>query len=161
VSGRTDIEVQLLDVEGAEALGDNFVAKARQPFKLFVRLVGPTAGKAQLTLYHPGSRTRLKALTLPEWFPINVQGQPAAKDQAPAPDQDWLASIESPEERAVFAHITEHGVITEQEATKMLGSPRKFRRFANKLDELVRRAPYDVIVESTGSGKRIQRRGNA
>lgn len=161
VSGRTDIEVQLLDVEGAEALGDNFVAKARQPFKLFVRLVGPTAGKVQLTLYHPGSRTRLKALTLPEWFPINVQGQPAAKAQAPAPDQDWLASIESPEERAVFAHITEHGVITEQEATKMLGSPRKFRRFANKLDELVRRAPYEVTVESTGSGKRIQRRGNA
>lgn len=161
VDGRPDIEVQLLDVEGAEALGDNFVARARQSFKLFVRLVGPTPGKAQLTLYHPGSRTRLQAVTLPEWFPINVQGQPAAQTEAPAPAQDWLSSIEEPEVRAVFAHITEHGVITEQEATQMLGSPRKFRRFANRLEEYVRRAPYDVTVESTGSGKRIQRRGNA
>ena len=55
----------------------------------------------------------------------------------------------------IFEHIARHGMITEAEATKMLGgSGRQFRRFSRRIDEYISRVSFDVRVEVIGGTKR-------
>jgi hypothetical protein len=61
--------------------------------------------------------------------------------------------------RQIFVHLYHHGSITEPEATKMLGSPRNFRRFSGRFEKLIALTPLRARIESTAEGKRYVREG--
>jgi hypothetical protein len=74
---------------------------------------------------------------------------------------DWLNAYEDEAVRIIFAHLREHGSLSEAECTNMLGTPRAFRRFSRKLEEYAQRAPFDVRVERINQVKRYVRVGGA
>ena len=51
-------------------------------------------------------------------------------------------------------HIVEHRVITEAEATRMLGGAKQFRKFNRRFEDNAARVPFRTRVEQTASGKR-------
>lgn len=59
---------------------------------------------------------------------------------------------------SLIAHIAAHGVMTEEEAVRLAGSARAYRRFVRKLDEIVVDLPFRLEVVSSGGRKRYIRR---
>lgn len=67
----------------------------------------------------------------------------------------WLRAIEPPF-RNVFAHVAEHGGISEPELHALLGTARRARRFANRWAEF--EAPFTLVVDETSGIKRYVRK---
>ena len=72
---------------------------------------------------------------------------------------DWADALPAGGVRAVFEHLAVHGAITEGEVTRMLGSPRAFRRFSLDFDEHVRKVPFRIRMEPGTDGKRYVKEG--
>lgn len=64
----------------------------------------------------------------------------------------WLACIPMPDQ-SVFRHLASHRSINELEATKLLGSPREFRRFSAQFESYLDRCPFRVRIETSGGLK--------
>jgi succinylglutamate desuccinylase len=73
----------------------------------------------------------------------------------------WAEALDDEGERRVFLHLDEHGSITEEEATRILGSPRRLRQFSRRFETLLERTPLRVRIQMTGSGKRYVREGRS
>jgi hypothetical protein len=54
----------------------------------------------------------------------------------------------------VFLHLQQHGSLTEEELSQMLGNPRQARRFSRDFEQYVEKVPFSVRIETTSSGKR-------
>lgn len=61
--------------------------------------------------------------------------------------------------RQLFEHLKTHGVVTEFEATKMLGGPSDHRRFSRQFDELTGTLPFVARIETVAGVKRYVREG--
>ena len=79
--------------------------------------------------------------------PSGAQLSDAEPERAPEPSEAWLDAYDDEGVRNIFAHLATHGAITESECTSLLGSPRKFRRFSRRIEQLSVPAPFDVRVE--------------
>jgi len=156
-----DVEIQILQVDDANQVGGTFIATASTTFSVFLKLVGARDGRVQLQLYHPGSHDRMPPYTLDGWFPVlqRPNTAPPPPVVAPTPDAEpkWLDTFDDDGVRQVFAFLDKHGSINEAEATRMLGGPRKFRRFSSKFDTLKSKAPFEITTEHADSGKRYVR----
>ena len=75
------------------------------------------------------------------------------------PVPEWLLQFPEGGVRQVFEHLAAHGVVTESEATKMLGGPRELRSFAREFDKLVALSPFRVRIETVAGVKRYVREG--
>ena len=73
--------------------------------------------------------------------------------------QDWLLQFSNPGVRDLFAHLAQHGIVTEDEATRMLGGPRALRSFSKELEAHVTKAPFTVRIDNVGGVKRYVREG--
>jgi hypothetical protein len=86
--------------------------------------------------------------------PSEPKPKPKPKPKSePTARSPWWQSL-APGLSQVFAHLDEHGVITETEVATLLGGPREQRRFAGRLDELLVGAPFRVRIESVAGIKR-------
>ncbi len=103
------------------------------------------AGRAQPAARPARSRPVPAPTSPPPVFPEALAGAP------------WLSSIPDEPVRLVFALIAHHGALTEAEVTRILGGPRPFRSFSNRLEAYLRRLPFGVEVEVTPAGKRYLR----
>lgn len=158
VPGRSDVAVELCQTrQGARLAGGAVVAKVGEEFEVFFRLVGPADERVVVEVHHPTGIAEVASALVDARF--DVAGvRPGAAPAAPASD-DWLASL--PEGgRAVFAHLHEHGSLTEAEALQMLGGASRLRRFAVQFDELARKVPFRVRIETIGGVKRFVREGS-
>ena len=73
--------------------------------------------------------------------------------------QEWLLAFANPGVRDLFAHLAQHGIVTEDEATRMLGGPRALRTFSKELETHVEKAPFMVRIDNVGGVKRYVREG--
>jgi hypothetical protein len=89
--------------------------------------------------------------------PEPVPAAPTAAIPEALADEPWLSGLPDDPTRVVFALIAHHGVLTEAEITRIMGGPRRFRSFSNRLEAYLRRLPFGVEVEPTPSGKRYLR----
>lgn len=87
-----------------------------------------------------------------------VSPTPTAPTTLPAA-QDWLLQFSNPGVRDLFAHLAQHGIVTEDEATRMLGGPRALRSFSKELEAYVTKAPFTVRIDNVGGVKRYVREG--
>ena len=90
--------------------------------------------------------------------PAPVEPPPPATP-TPAPGQEWLLAFENPGVRDLFAHLAHHGIVTEDEAARMLGGPRALRSFSRELEVHVKKAPFAVRIDNVGGVKRYVREG--
>ncbi|MEZ4329860.1 MAG: hypothetical protein R3B40_31805 [Polyangiales bacterium] len=59
---------------------------------------------------------------------------------------------------ALIEHIADHGFMTEEDAVRLAGSARAYRRFVRKLDEIAAVLPFRLEVVSSGGHKSYIRR---
>jgi hypothetical protein len=64
----------------------------------------------------------------------------------------WLSALPSPD-REVFRHLLTHGLVNEEEATRILGGPCHFRRFSLRFEAHLAHCPFRVRIETAGKVK--------
>jgi hypothetical protein len=72
----------------------------------------------------------------------------------------WPCDFEDDPYMGIFKHIEKHGVITESEATSILGDSRRVRQFSNKLGEYCQYLPFAIKVETHNGGSRYVKHSN-
>lgn len=148
--------------------------------EVFFSLSGPSDDRVRIEVYHADQLEKVQASTPEQWFSVSGSGGSLAVASAPAaaaspgsggpaksatskvaaaPSSEpastlWSDAIADAGLRSVFVHIGKHGVITETEVTRLLGSPRAFRRFSIEWEEHRAKLPFKVRIESNDSGKR-------
>ena len=169
VPDRPDVEVIIVSSDHATTAGGLVSVQVDREFQLFLKLTGPRDEKVRLQVFDPSGRGRLEPVLADGWFDaieriIEHEREDSAvprplRPVEVAPDDSWLDVYEEDGLRAIFAHIHEHGSITEAECTRFLGSPRRFRKFSRTVETHARHAPFDLRVETAASGKRYVREG--
>jgi hypothetical protein len=88
-----------------------------------------------------------------------AKGGPAAKR---SDEPSWLEGIPDENARKVLARIAQYGMVTEHEATELLGSPRAMRKFSAQLDQWIdqRLVPIRIRVDAGPTGKRYTKEGD-
>lgn len=176
VEGEDEVQVEALDTRGgALARAGSILATVDADFELFFRLVGPGESRVRVALVHPLHEVELAACVLEEYFTVSaavVRPEPptpaATPDatKAPAPPQPpkpattgraWLDAFADAGVRELFEHLAAHGVVTEDQATRMLGGARGLRRFSGAFEEHIKKAPFVVRIETVGGVKRYVR----
>ncbi len=158
VRDRSDILVTIKDAPGVEMKNQQLYLQAHENWaEVIFDLKGIKDEKVRIEIFHPDNIVEIEPLTLSSYF--NVSGT-LVKDRSPSkpaesiPNSDWQNSFEDANIEQVFLHLDRHGSLTEAELNKMLGSPRKVRRFAGNLEQYLTQVPFSVRVENTSNGKR-------
>lgn len=116
---------------------------------------GPTPTASVLTgPAAPAASARTEARTVPA-----AVAPPPPAAPATASGQEWLLEFTSPGVRNLFAHLAQHGIVTEDEAARMLGGPRALRSFSKEFEAHVKKAPFSARIENVGGVKRYVREG--
>lgn len=91
--------------------------------------------------------------------PVATQQEKPAKPRVElaGPIPEWLLKFPEGGIQDLFAHLATHGVLTESEATNLLGGHRELRRFARQFDDLKPNAPFRVRIETVAGVKRFVR----
>ena len=173
VEGEGEALVDALQARGAQVRAGSIVATVDADFELFFRLVGPREARVRVALYHPTHEAEVEPCVLEEFFAVTVVRPPEEKPpeppkaQAPAAAPEppkpagraWLEAFTDPGVRELFEHLAVHGVVTEDQAAKILGGARAVRRFSNAFDEYAKKAPFVARIETVGGVKRYVREG--
>ena len=69
----------------------------------------------------------------------------------------WLDKLPSGGVREVFAHIAQHGAITETEMAEILGGPRAVRKFSRGFEGYSAHAPFAIEIQQISGLKRYTR----
>ena len=111
----------------------------------------------------PAPETAPESRTSSQPIPVLALERPqAAEVQASVPPMrtDWARGFDSDAVRSVFEHIHTHGAITENEATRLLGSARAMRRFSAEFEVHAAKVPFRMRIEQGGDGKRYVKEGD-
>jgi hypothetical protein len=154
--GRDDVRVLVKEAQGAALDGGRIVlAPAEGAAEVFFALEGPRDERVRVEVFHPDGSQTVEVRILEGWFDVAGTGRPGSSaPPAPPTGEDWALAIADEGARQAFLHIARHGAITEEEAVRLLGSPRAARRFAAAFDDMKRQLPFIVRVETTERGKR-------
>lgn len=136
--------------------------EAVEPTSLFFALEGAASGRVQVELYHPDATERVTAAKLEDWFEVAFRGVPSAASAPTAGDDSvaWADAIPDAGARAVFLHLQKYRKVTEEELTRILGSPRAVRRFSVSFESFARLAPFRVRIEPGPNGKQYVKEGD-
>lgn len=166
-----EMEIALVQVRGGDARLNQgaFRAMVNKPVEVFFRVLARGAlapERVQVEVYHPSAEERVQPGVPTGWFvvtpPPRVSRPPLATlpNDSPAEPRDtssiteaWLSDLPEGGVRAVFKQLLEHGTVTEEEATKMLGGARQFRQFSGKLESYSKNTPFSVGIDINNGTK--------
>jgi hypothetical protein len=146
------VVAELVDAPGAGIAGGVLLAPLDRDFELLFRLSGPRPLRTRVELRAALGMDAVIPAELERRFAVEVVGAGSGEDAPAAEGQDadealaWLEAFADQSVRAVFAHIHKHGAINEADATELLGTPRRFRRFSKELETHAQKAPFGVHV---------------
>ncbi|MBC7882849.1 MAG: hypothetical protein H7Y37_16275 [Anaerolineae bacterium] len=158
VLDRNDIRLSMKEAIGGTLLNQ----QVRLPLggewvELFFDLKGDRNEWVLVEVFQSDGAELVKSLVLPDCFAVSSQSQDPPPVVVAIAENQWQAEIDDPAIREVFMHLQTHGSLTESELIHMLGSPRNARRFTRDFDELVKKVPFSVRIETNSSGKRYVR----
>ncbi len=147
---------------GAQLSGGSISANVDEDFELFFRLRGEVDQRVQVELYHPGAEVDVAPFAIERRFAVEVT-RPAARgsDTAATTSDQWLSEFPEGGVRQLFQHLSQHGAVTESEASAILGGGRKLRRFATQFEHLAAKAPFEVRIDVINGVKRYVREAEA
>ncbi|MGB8929879.1 MAG: BREX-6 system phosphatase PglZ [Anaeromyxobacteraceae bacterium] len=153
---RPDVRAVLKDLDGAGTIQDGVLRlPVEREAVLCFTLEGRTQGAAQVELYHPEGTEQVAPRKLEDWFDVDFRrGTLTVPAVVPERILVWSDALPDDGTRRVFAHLAEHGSVTEGEVTGFLGSPRAFRRFSLAFEEYAAKVPFKVRIETASDGKR-------
>ena len=158
------VVVELVDAPRARIEAGVLVATVDQEFELLFRLSGPRALRTRVELRAALGGDELVPFELERRFAVEVsadQDEQRPGREEGSEDGGWLVVFTEAGVREVFRHIERFGAINETDATKMLGGPRKFRRFSQKFEGYAERAPFGVRIDTSSGQKRYVREGGS
>lgn len=96
----------------------------------------------------PAARAAASSGHAPPSFPRPLPPAPPPKRSRPSPKPEpvWLLGLPDGV-RDVFRHLDAYGAINEQDATCLLGGPRRFREFSRRLEDYAAQAPFAIRIE--------------
>lgn len=150
---------EIVDVRDAARTGAGLLATVGRDFEVFFRLHGRTDARVPVEVFHPSRAADVEPGSTARRFEVSVDELAPEGGESTASTASWLDEIKSPGPRRVFELLAAHGSVTEVEATVALGSPRAFRRFSARFDDLAAFAPFGIRIEVVASGKRFVREG--
>ncbi len=182
VEGEAEVQVDGVQTRGGAVVrAGSIVATVDAEFEVFFKLVGAHESRVRVALVHPMHEVEVAACVLEEFFTVTAVGvraeppkaaaatvsaaaQKSAETPAEAPrpaatGRAWLEAFADAGVRELFEHLAAHGVVTEDQAVKMLGGARGVRRFSGAFEEHKKRAPFIVRIETVGGVKRYVREG--
>jgi hypothetical protein len=162
VPAHDSVRVALKDVSKPAALkGGRIRVPIGEWTEVFFTLHGPADTRVQVQIHHPDNVESVRPADLAHWYDVDGgdRSAPSAPPSRATAQSGWSATIADELIRGVFLHIEKHGAITEPEVTKLLGSPRAFRRFSLVFDAHLEKLPFRVRIETGEGGKRYVREG--
>jgi len=159
VPERPDVHVTIKEAIGAAVQHQELhVAVGEVWIEVLFDLRGPHDERLRVEVFHPEGVEQVEPCLINAYFNVAGTGQrDTTTPDTPAGDQHWQEHFEDAAIRHVFLHLQQHGAVSEQELTQMLGSPRQVRRFARDFEGYMQQVPFAVRIESTRSGKRYVR----
>lgn len=156
--------VDLCQARGPARIQDGVVfAKVGERFEVFFRLSGATDSRVRVEVHHPGAVAEVASWTTETRFAVTPRPGLRTTDTGPAgiaaASTDWLESLADTGVRRVFAHLADHGTVTEVEVGAILGGARAARRFALHFEEHAAKVPFTVRIAEVGGVKRYVREG--
>ncbi len=147
VAGPADVKTGRLKVTVGEAWSE-----------VFFGIEGDSKERVRVEAYHADNTEKVQGATPDQWYAVSWTADPGrTKSASPQPLASWADAIPDEAIRKVFLHIEKHGVITEAEATHLLGSARVFRRFSLDFESHLAKLPFGVRIEPGEGGKRYVR----
>lgn len=177
VEGEAEVQVDGVQTRGGAVVrAGSIVANVDADFEVFFKLVGPRESRVRVALVHPLHEVEVAACVLEEFFTVSALGvraepptaaaavpvsaNPPVATEPPKPAaRAWLEAFADAGVRELFEHLAAHGVVTEDQAAKMLGGARGVRRFSGAFEEHIKKAPFIVRIETVGGVKRYVREG--
>ncbi|MCR9202526.1 MAG: BREX-6 system phosphatase PglZ [Planctomycetaceae bacterium] len=157
------VRVQLCDVRGGDAVLKNnrIVAPFDQECELFFQLHGAEECRVPVTLSAASPQITLAPVTSTSRFDVRLEAGLAtgadSEDASSGPTTiseddataaaDWLSHIDDEGARSVFAHLQQHGSVSDDDLTRLLPNARAQRRFANNYERYARVAPFSVRLD--------------
>ena len=144
---------------GAKIAAGSIVATVGEAFELFFRLSGLADARVLVEIHHQGAEAEVAPCVVDGRFAVTApRGTQEVKSRSPAAESNrsWLFTLPEGGVRQLFEHLATHGVVTEGEATAMLGGPRELRRFANRFRGIRGEGPFDVRIDVIGWGEAVR-----
>lgn len=140
--------------------GSVIKAEIGKDFEVFFRLHGATDRRVQVEIHDTGAEATVESAIVTERFGVTPTSRPELSS-APAsePDTSWLSNIDDEGTQKVFAHLAEHGTVTETEAATMLGGARQARKFARAFEKHAALVPFTIRIDVVAGVKRYVREG--
>jgi hypothetical protein len=160
-----DVQVELCQTRGGARLaGSLILATVGQTFELFFRLSGAEERRVLVELIHPTAESDVVPCLVDGRYavaPARSSSAAVAKDVDIGDERlKWIGAFPDEGVRALFRHLAIHGAVTEPEAAAMLGGQRALRRFALRVEEYARQAPFGVRIDVVAGVKRYVREGS-
>lgn len=154
------VGIEYLDAPGARIAGGAVVATAGAAFELFFRLSADQARKTRVAVQGVFG-DKVEGWVSERRFSADVVPSTEPSTDVPAADagEDWLAVFEDERVRSVLAHIARFGAINEADATQLLGSPRRFRQFSQRVETYMQKAPFEIRIDVSSGQKRYVKEG--
>lgn len=151
---RPDVRAVIKDVVNGRVERGRILLSPADRTEVFFTLEGTAGGRVQLTADAIDGAAAPE--TLSDWFDVVATTVSASAPSAATP-AGWDAEIEDEGARRVFRHIEAHGVASEEEVIRILGTPRAARRFTLEFDAWKVKIPFRVRIETGDNGKRYVR----
>ncbi len=170
VTDLPDVDVDLVQARGGGRIaGGTVYAPVGKELEIFFRLHGLTDARAQVEIFHPGAAVDVESCVVARRFdvaatgtkpePEEEQAEKAEPALLPEVARGWLEELPEGGVRQLFAHLSDHGTVSEAEASRMLGGARRLRRFSAKFEDYAAVLPFSVRIESIAGVKTYVKEG--
>lgn len=148
---RPDVRAVIKDVVNGRVERGRILVSSADRTEVFFTLEGSAGGRVQLTADAIDGAAAPE--TLADWFDVVATTVPHSAPSSAIP-AGWDAEIADDGARRVFRHLEAHGIVSEEEVIRILGTPRAARRFTLEFETWKEKLPFRVRVETGDNGKR-------
>ena len=183
IADKIEVEIVPVDLQNAQihiqhAFGggeyrkETLLINEKEELHIVFSLEGDSVGASRLQIRLPHEEA--EPVQLDEYFRVhnpeiskeleNIESE-LVKSKKTVPEENeiiphnWLDNIDDPNARKIMDYLADHGSISEEETSGLLGGSRKYRKFRRNLELYTSKAPFSVRVENVGGTTRLVREG--
>ena len=157
------VTIKLCDRRGkARIAGSSLFVEVGEDIEIFFRIQGQSNATVFLEVFQASGEQILDPVQVTEPFHVMAspdQPQSIEQKRSPEPQPAWLQALPTGAVQRFFEHLDAHDVVTEVEASLILGGPREMRRFSLEFEGYRAILPFKVKIDSVSGIKRYVNEG--